>query len=31
MKEKGFNLDNSYAGLPNILYTNQNPIPVKEP
>ena len=31
MKEKGFDLDNSYATLPDIFYTKQNPIPVPKP
>ena len=31
MIEKGFNLDNSYARLPDIFYTKQNPIPVPKP
>lgn len=31
MIEKGFKLDNSYARLPDIFYTKQNPIPVPKP
>lgn len=31
MREKGFKLDNSYARLPDIFYTKQNPIPVPKP
>ncbi|MCR2823662.1 protein adenylyltransferase SelO [Lederbergia panacisoli] len=30
-KESGWNLDNSYAKLPNSFYTNTNPTPVRSP
>ncbi|MFD3257569.1 YdiU family protein [Paenibacillus lentus] len=29
--EAGWNFDNSYAGLPEVFYTLQNPAPVREP
>src|SRR3954452_17062986 len=31
MKKQGWNLDNSYAGLPQSFYTSQNPKPVSSP
>jgi Uncharacterized conserved protein len=31
MDKIGWNFDNSYAGLPDLLYTRQNPVPVRAP